>query len=39
MLLTMSIRYLDSFTKIDGRWLIAERKLIFDWTDRRPSRP
>ncbi len=39
MLLTMSIRYLDSFAKIDGRWLIAERKLIFDWTDRRPSCP
>ncbi|MFB2554864.1 nuclear transport factor 2 family protein [Herbiconiux liangxiaofengii] len=39
MLLTMSIRYLDSFTKIDGSWLIAERKLIFDWTDRRPSHP
>jgi hypothetical protein len=38
-LLTMSIRYLDSFTKIDGEWLIAERKLIFDWTDRRPSQP
>jgi hypothetical protein len=39
MLLTMSIRYLDSFTKVDGAWLIAERKLIFDWTDRRVSTP
>jgi len=39
MLLTMAIRYLDSFTKVDGEWLIAERKLIFDWTDRRPSQP
>jgi hypothetical protein len=39
MLLTMSIRYLDSFAKVDGSWLIAERKLIFDWTDRRPSQP
>jgi hypothetical protein len=39
VLLTMSIRYLDSFAKTDGVWLIAERKLIIDWTDRRPSRP
>jgi hypothetical protein len=39
VLLTMSIRYLDSFTKVDDVWLIAERKLIFDWTDRRPSQP
>jgi hypothetical protein len=38
-LLTMAIRYLDSFAKVDGSWLIAERKLIFDWTDRRPSQP
>ena len=39
MLLSMSIRYLDSFVKTDGSWLISERKLIIDWTDRRPSRP
>ena len=39
VLLTMSIRYLDSFEKVGDDWLIAERKLIFDWTDRRPSHP
>lgn len=39
VLLTMSIRYLDSFAKVDGSWFIAERKLVFDWTDRRPSVP
>jgi uncharacterized protein (TIGR02246 family) len=39
VLLTMAIRYLDSFAKVDETWLIAERKLIFDWTDRRPSQP
>lgn len=39
MLLTMSIRYLDSFEKTGSEWLIAERKLIFDWTDLRPSHP
>ena len=39
ILLTMSIRYLDSFENTGGEWLIAERKLIIDWTDRRPSNP
>lgn len=39
MLLVMSIRYLDTFTRTDEGWLIAERKLIFEWTDRRPSAP
>jgi hypothetical protein len=28
-----SLRYLDSFTKVDGRWYFAERKLILDWSD------
>jgi hypothetical protein len=31
-----SIRYIDVFAKVEGRWLFAERKLIFDWTDTRP---
>lgn len=31
-----SIRYYDVFAKVEGKWLIAERKLIFDWTDTRP---
>ena len=38
-LLTMSIRYLDRFVKENGRWAIASRRLVFDWTDRRPSEP
>jgi hypothetical protein len=33
------IRYEDSFAKCDGRWRFAERKLIIDWSDRRPSQP
>jgi ketosteroid isomerase-like protein len=30
-----SLRYLDSFTKRDGRWYFAERKLIVDWSETR----
>jgi hypothetical protein len=37
MLMVMSIRYLDTFVRQDGRWLFAERQLITDWTDKRPS--
>lgn len=39
ILLTMSIRYLDRFAKTDGTWFIEERTLVFDWVDRRVSRP
>ncbi|WIB27725.1 nuclear transport factor 2 family protein [Curtobacterium sp. MCSS17_015] len=38
-LLTMSIRYLDRFVRVDGAWAIALRRLVFDWTDRAPSAP
>ena len=31
-----SLRYYDVFTKVDGKWLFAERKLMVDWTDTRP---
>jgi hypothetical protein len=27
-----SLRYLDTFAKIDGRWFFAERKLTLDWS-------
>ena len=30
-----SLRYLDTFTKIDGRWYFAERTLILDWSETR----
>lgn len=30
-----SIRYYDTFAKVDGAWLFAERKLMVDWTDTR----
>jgi hypothetical protein len=34
-----SLRYLDSFAKIDGHWYFAQRKLILDWSETRPSPP
>jgi ketosteroid isomerase-like protein len=36
-LMVASIRYLDRFSKRDGAWLFAERKLMVDWIDTRPS--
>ncbi|MFF4121195.1 nuclear transport factor 2 family protein [Streptomyces sp. NPDC001714] len=38
-LILMSIRYEDTFAEHEGEWLFAERKLIIDWTDTRPSVP
>ena len=32
-LFVASLRYYDLFTKIDGKWQSAERKLFVDWTD------
>ncbi len=37
MLMVMAIRYYDQFVREGDRWLFAERKLITDWTDTRPS--
>jgi SnoaL-like domain len=34
-IMVASLRYLDSFAKIDGRWYFAERKLILDWSETR----
>jgi hypothetical protein len=34
-----SLRYLDTFAKVDGVWLFAERNLILDWSETRPSNP
>jgi uncharacterized protein (TIGR02246 family) len=36
-LMVMAIRYHDNFARHDGEWLFAERRLIIDWVDRRPS--
>jgi len=30
-----SLRYLDTFVKIDGAWLFSERCLYVDWMEER----
>src|ERR1700738_3034558 len=34
-LMIASLRYLDTFAKIDGAWLFAERRLYVDWLEER----
>jgi SnoaL-like protein len=34
-LMVASLRYIDTFAKIDGAWLFAERRLYVDWIDER----
>ncbi|MDX6453930.1 MAG: hypothetical protein QOD48_37 [Gaiellaceae bacterium] len=34
-IMVASLRYLDTFNKLDGSWYFAERKLILDWTETR----
>src|SRR5690349_2009382 len=34
-----SLRYLDTFAKIDGSWYFAERNLLLDWSETRRSTP
>jgi hypothetical protein len=34
-----SLRYLDTFAKIDGSWYFPERTLLLDWSETRPSTP
>jgi hypothetical protein len=33
------LRYLDTFTKIDQTWYIAERQIILQWSETRPLGP
>jgi ketosteroid isomerase-like protein len=34
-LMVASLRYLDTFVKIHGKWLFSERLLYVDWVDER----
>jgi hypothetical protein len=38
-LMVAHLRYEDTFTKADGVWLLAERRLYVDWIETRASRP
>jgi hypothetical protein len=35
-LMLASLRYLDTFVKIERSWLFAERRLYVDWLEERP---
>jgi hypothetical protein len=35
-LMIAALRYYDTFVKIDGAWLFAERRLYVDWIEERP---
>ena len=34
-LMIAALRYMDTFVKVDGAWLFAERKLYVDWLEER----
>ena len=34
-LMVASLRYLDTFVKLDGAWLFSERRLYVDWLEER----
>jgi hypothetical protein len=34
-LMIATLRYLDTFAKVDGAWLFAERRLYVDWLEER----
>ena len=34
-LMLAALRYLDTFVKLDGAWLFAERRLYVDWLEER----
>jgi hypothetical protein len=38
LLMVASIRYLDTFSKSDDRWLFKERLLYVDWVENRRMR-
>jgi SnoaL-like domain len=39
MMMVAWLRYLDTFTKVDQTWLIAERQIILKWSETRPLGP
>jgi hypothetical protein len=39
MMMVAWLRYLDTFTKVDHTWYIAERQVILKWSEMRPLGP
>ncbi len=39
MMMVAWLRYLDTFTKVDQGWYIAERQIILEWSETRPLGP
>jgi hypothetical protein len=39
MMMVAWLRYLDTFTKIDQSWYIAQRQIILVWSETRPLGP
>src|SRR5579862_8413276 len=39
MMMVAWLRYLDTFTKLDQTWYIAERQIILRWSETRPLGP
>jgi hypothetical protein len=39
MMMVAWLRYIDTFTKVDQTWLIAERQIILEWSETRPLGP
>lgn len=35
-LMIAALRYADTFAKVDGAWMFAERQLYVDWIEERP---
>ncbi len=39
MMMVAWLRYLDTFTKVDRTWYIAERQIVLEWSETRPLGP
>jgi uncharacterized protein (TIGR02246 family) len=37
--LALMIRYLDEYSRADGEWLIADRRVVVEWTETRQTDP
>jgi hypothetical protein len=35
-IMSASLRYYDTYTRVDGDWCFAQRELVLDWSETRP---